>query len=280
MDAELLGQRIRLLAGRDVALVHHRVQHLPLAGGRQVGMGDRVPVGGRLGDARQHRGLGQVEVLGVLLEVGMGRRLHAVGLLAVIAVVEVELEDLVLAVALGELVGEDDLLRLPAVGLLGGQEELLGQLLGDRRAATDDLPVAQVVIGGTHDAGDVEAGVAVEVLVLDVDGALDQGGGDLLQGQELAVVAVVADVGELGAAAVVDEGVPAEGRCVEPLHRGQGRQVLLGVDVTGSGRHQHERQQHPEEAQPAVPAGPLPERRPEGVDPGAGPVPARRFKLL
>ncbi len=94
------------------------------------------------------------------------------------------------------------------------------------------------------------------------------------------MVAVVADVGQQLPGAVGDEGVTGEGGGIQALDRGQGGEVLLGVDVAHPGQHQATGEEHGEQPKAAVAASPLPQWRPESVDPGAGPVPLRSFELL
>ena len=72
----------------------------------------RVPARRRLDHAGQHRALGDRELRDVLVEVRLRRRLDAVGAAAEVDRVEVVLEDLVLALLLGDLDREHDLLVL------------------------------------------------------------------------------------------------------------------------------------------------------------------------
>ena len=139
----------------NVALAHHGVEHLALAGQRGVGIGYGIVLAGRLHQAGQQGGLGQVKVFGVRIEVGKRRRLHAVGLVAVVDLVEVHRKDLVLGVGRFHTLGEDDLAQLAGVGLLVGEqhgenEEADGIVDGERRqqsqggmlvqAADDEIP--------------------------------------------------------------------------------------------------------------------------------------------
>ena len=58
---------------------------------------------------------------------------------------------------------------------VGGQEEVLGDLLGDGRGALHVLGALQEHHSGAHDAFGIEAAVGVEILVLGGDeGLLDQ----------------------------------------------------------------------------------------------------------
>src|ERR1051325_10695613 len=112
------------------------------------------------------------ELLRIAAEVAQAGAGHADGLLAVRREVEVEREDLFLAVARLELQRDDGLIELlPARAAL--QHELR-DLLGDRGAAFDDFAAADVMSKRTKNGDRIDAGVDVEPLVLCGDGrALD-----------------------------------------------------------------------------------------------------------
>jgi hypothetical protein len=162
---------------------------MTLSAGRVVG---RVERAGVLHQAGEDRGLVEVEVARVDVEVVLGGRLDAVGAVAEVDGVEVALEDPVLGVLLlqGDRVAQ--LLELAGVGVVddlgalllgarGGEEGLLDQLLGDRGPALDDAAGAEVGDQGAHGALDVEGAVLVEAVVLDRDDGLDHGARDLVE---------------------------------------------------------------------------------------------------
>ena len=99
-ELRLLGL-VRLLAGDDVEL-GHPVEHDVAARQGPVGGVGRVVAGGVLHQAGEHRGLPQVELLGVDAEVVAGGRLDAVRAVTEVGDVEVALEDPVLGVLLLE----------------------------------------------------------------------------------------------------------------------------------------------------------------------------------
>ena len=68
-------------------------------------------------------------------EVDLRRGGHAIGAVAEIDLVQVQLEDLVLAEAPLDLQCQQDLLDLADVGLFGGEKEVTGDLHSDRAAA-------------------------------------------------------------------------------------------------------------------------------------------------
>src|SRR6266550_2797093 len=203
-----------------------------------------------------------------LAESGCRTGFDSVGLRAVEAFVEVELHDLVFAVGLAQLVGKSQLFDLAADRLFGRQELLLGQLLRDGAATTDDPAGADVVERGADDADEVEAGVRVEALVLDRNSRLDRDRRDVLELDRKAVVAMVADVRQHDlAGAVVDDRVARERGGVEALDRGQAVEEGLGIRIGRDADHEHDRDYGPQRAEQRGPAHLLPDRRPRGVNP-------------
>ena len=142
------------------------------AGRRQVDV--RRELGRRLEQSREHRRLGEIDVARRLAEVEVRRRVDAEGAAAHIGAVEVELEDLVLGEARFEPQGEERLLDLALDGALVAQEQVLGELLGDRGAALDDAAGARIGHDGAERAGDVDAEMLVEAPVLGGEHGLDQ----------------------------------------------------------------------------------------------------------
>ena len=75
------------------------------------------------------------------IEIRFGGRLHAIGQVAVIDFVQIEFQDLVLAVAAFDFGRQDGLAHFAQVGLLaaflGRQQQGPRQLLGDGRSARD-----------------------------------------------------------------------------------------------------------------------------------------------
>ena len=127
----------------------------------------------------------EVEVADVLAEEEIGRGLDAEGAVAEEEVVAVELEDLLLGVELLDLARQVELLELAAEADLAVEEEVAGQLLGDRAAALGPLAaqdLEHVGPDGPEDAAHVDAAVVEEVRVLRGDDGVDQGLGDLVVG--------------------------------------------------------------------------------------------------
>ena len=195
------------LLGGDVAGVGHRAEDVGVAL-LERGLGvlalRRVEVVGVVEDARQHRGLLEVEVLGRDVEVGHRGRLDAVGAAAEVDGVEVALEDLLLALLTLELEREEGLLELALEGALLGEVEDLHVLLGDGRRALGAV-AAGVAERRAEDALGVDALVGPEALVLGGDHGLLDVVRHLAVGDRLAVLG--GELTQLGlAVGVVDLG--------------------------------------------------------------------------
>ena len=126
-----------------------------------------------LGDRGQRRRLGHVEVADRLAEVALGGGLDAVGAVAEVDLVEVELEDLVLGVLLLDLAGDLGLAELPAERLVA-PADVLGpdvprQLHRDGREPLGHPHLEQVALDRAEHPEPVDPVVLVEALVLGGD---------------------------------------------------------------------------------------------------------------
>ena len=141
--------------------------------------------GRRLREARDQRGLGERELIEILLEVALRRGRDAPRAGAEIDLVEIDREDRVLRVRRLEPAREDRFLRLARQRLLGA-EELLGDLLRDRRAALREVAGGDVRPHRAGDALEVDAAVIEVVVILDREERVDELLRDLLVRHELA----------------------------------------------------------------------------------------------
>ena len=243
VDARPLDEERRLRAPPpsrpvDEARVLHGPDDLVPPLGRALLVAERVVGVRRLDHPRDERRLGQGQVGDVLAEVDARRLAHAVdperARLAEVDLVQVELEDLLLAGPPLEHEGEQRLLRLPPVAALGrpvaalvdvGQEEVLAELLRDRAAAVGDRAVASAGCGGRRPGARIGSrpGVAEEAAVLDREHRLHQVVGQLLEAHAAPLLAVlVEEVGdELG----------LEGLLRVALLRAAARMSLTRVDA-------------------------------------------------
>ena len=127
---------------------------------------------------------GQGQLLDRRAEVGPGGRLHPVGAVTQVDLVEVDLQQPVLRIPALQLEREQGLLDLPLEAAVRRQEEDLGELLRDGAAALHDPVVAEVGVGGPRDAPQVDAEVGVEAGVLDRDHRVPEDLRDLAQRDE------------------------------------------------------------------------------------------------
>ena len=178
-DAERLrlGGLALVLGGK--AVLDDAVDHPVAAGHGPVGIFERIVVARRLGQRRKIGAIGERQLVQRLVPIRLGGCRHAIGADAEIDLVEIELEDLLLGEGALDADGEDRLFQLPLDGLVAGQQEVLGHLLGDGRGADRAparLQIAHIGDDGADDALNVEAAMLIEVLVLGGDEGLDDAG--------------------------------------------------------------------------------------------------------
>ena len=152
----------------DEAQVGHALQHVVVAAfARALGVADRVAAGRELGDAGQRGHLVQAQVGHLLAVVVLGCSTHAVSAVTEEALVQIQLEDLVLGQLALDLARQQDLGQLAGVAVFGIEKELPRNLLGDGRATRHALGVGT---GQQPDrAGDalvVHAAMLVEARIL------------------------------------------------------------------------------------------------------------------
>ena len=204
---------------RDVAVVEHAVQDVSAAIVRGGEVAARVVATRALDQAGKHRGFGDGQALRVLPEVGTRGLADAPGAAAEIDLVQIEIEDLVLAEVLFDLPREDDLAHLAAIGPLGGEQEALHHLLGDGRGAARDALGEEVVDRGARDRDEIDPLVLEEGAVLGGhEGELDVAR-DLVDRDEPALLGVV--LTDQLAIAVVDLAYDGRVIVVEAVEVGQ-----------------------------------------------------------
>ncbi len=149
----------------DEAKFVHAPQHVLLAGLGPLGIGHRVEGGGRLRQSGQHRRLGDRDILERLAEVDLRRRGEPVGPLAEEDLVDVQLEDLVLAEARLDLPGQQHFAELARDRLLPREEEVACHLHGDGAGALLGAGT-EIGPGGAHHRKIVDTPMLVEPFVL------------------------------------------------------------------------------------------------------------------
>jgi hypothetical protein len=200
----------------DAALLkarrQHQAEHLLVAHQRRLAIRVDVVHRRRLRQSRQEGRLRQRQVLGAAPEVRLRRRLDSVRQVAVVDLIQVDLQDLVPRVASRDLRRQKDLARLPQIRALGtlarAQQDRACHLLRDGRRArhgfTADVVLPQCARDGKH----VISGMAVEILVLGGDRGRHQVRGDPLQRHERSPAGVrVDDLVEQVAVSVQDAGL-------------------------------------------------------------------------
>ena len=178
----------------DVAVLAHLADDVVAPRDGLVVVEHRVVAGGLVDRAHQCRALLQVEVYGLLIKKGIGRRLDAVGVAAEEYGVHVHGHDLVLGVVALQLDSGDPFLELADYQLehcLSGEfagglfprEKGLGQLLCDGAASSSRAGVSQQygLDGHPGQAAEVYAAVLVETCVLSGHGCLHQIGGQVVK---------------------------------------------------------------------------------------------------
>ncbi len=150
-----------LLLRGDVSVFAHDVEHTLETLLRLLGVHVGRPCAWRRNDAGEHGGLRKRQVLGVFVEVRLGRSLDAVGAASQINGVHIVAEHLALILLLRDLDGEERLPELAAVG--DGFAEVIPfrVLLRDGRAALT-ASRGQVVVQRAGDADQVDALVGIE----------------------------------------------------------------------------------------------------------------------
>ena len=109
-----------------------------------------------------------------LAEISKRGRFDAVEAIAEVHLVEIELENLVLAELPFQAGRDDDLGQLAPVGLLRRQKALPGQLLRDRAATLGQPALAKIAQRRAGDANDIDPIVIVEALILDGENGIHQ----------------------------------------------------------------------------------------------------------
>ncbi len=161
--------RQRALGVADQAAILHGSQNDLRALGRRVGIGKWIEPRRGLDASGQHRCFGQRETRGRLAEEPFRGRLDAEDAGAEIDAVEIEGEDLVLAVARLEIEREDGFLELAFEGAIGIQKEILRQLLRQRRAALHHMASFHIVERRARETDRINAEMIAESPVLDGD---------------------------------------------------------------------------------------------------------------
>ena len=191
-EAERGPQRRPCLGFGEFPGIDHRSQHAEPALFRRVRVPHRRIARRRLQKSRQHRGLEQREIPDRSAEIAPGGGRDAIGAGTEIDPVDVDLEDLALGEPGFEPERDDRLLDLPPDRPLRREEQVLGELLGQRAAALADLPGADIGDRRAEDAPDVDPRMVEEAPVLDRADGLDEKARELVEPDRAAIELAVA----------------------------------------------------------------------------------------
>jgi len=130
--------------------------------------------GGRLKQSGQHRGFREIDVARRLVEIEMRGAIDAERAATHIGAIEIKFQNFVLGEPRLQPDRKECFLHLALNGALVVQEQILRQLLGDRRAALPDAAGLRVGHQRARGAGDVDAEMVVEAAVFGGERRLDQ----------------------------------------------------------------------------------------------------------
>ena len=261
-ETQRFGEGLLVGGLREEARLEHPPQDVALALGGALGVDQRVVQGRRLGQPREHRGLCGRQRGQRLAEVDLRRGSEAVGPLAEEDLVQVELEDLVLAQALLDAQCEEDLVDLAGVRLLAGQEEVARHLHRDRARALVAPARKDVAHRGARDADRIDARMLEEARVLGRQDGVPHHRRNVLDAHEAA--ALLAELPDQHAVGGVDPqrdlgtvvGDRLERRqAVVGEQRGERKAEQPGERGEGGNRHHREQQVPPGEAARAARPG-------------------------
>ena len=127
---------------------------------------ERIERARLLGQRGEIGDLGDGQFMHRLVEIVQGGRRDAVVAEAEVDFVEIQLQNLLLRIGQFDAHAQQDFANLAVERALVVEQEVLGDLLGDRRGALDVLGALQEHIGGAKNALGIETAVDVEILVL------------------------------------------------------------------------------------------------------------------
>jgi len=168
-----------LLAFLDVMLFEHPLQYVIAADERAIGMCNGTVAHRGAHQSGDHRRFGKAQFLRMLAEIEPRRRFDAVRAMPEVNLIRVELENLVLCEALLDVDGQKCFVDLAAEAFLRSQENLLGQLLCERRRSLDLPACNEVFQAGAQNRFRIDAAMLVEIGILGGQGGLHEQGGDV-----------------------------------------------------------------------------------------------------
>ena len=182
-DRSLL-RRFRLHRS-DEFLILHPIERVVAPPKRGRGIDEWTLPRIALNDARDERGLVEIQLADVLAKIELRRRLDAVDRMAPIDLVAVHREDFFLGVPLLNLNREQRLFNLSFGRLVVRQKQLARELLRDRAGAAHDSPVDQVLGRGDQDSRQAQTSVFEKIRVFRRENRVSKNLRNLIVGDEL-----------------------------------------------------------------------------------------------
>ena len=161
-----LGSRRRVLRSIDIAQVQHTAEDIIAPRCGSLWIIDRVDARRRLGQCRDHGHLRQRQLVNAKPVIDPCCSLYTVGTIPQVDLVEVQLENFILAERPLDAKCQQDLRQLAQVGLLAGKKEITRHLHGDGACATSLFTGTRQFNGSSHQPREVHAGVFIEMIVL------------------------------------------------------------------------------------------------------------------
>ena len=164
--ADRLGLRLLILFLVDITELAHTAKNVVATDQCALRIDDRVVARRRLGQTGDHRRLGNAQLVQGLAIIDLGRGHHAIGAVAEIDLVQVELENGLLVQFLLDLQRQQDLVELARVGLLRTEEEVARHLHGDGAAAAGLGTGGDQFVDRRHQGQRVHPVVGPELVIL------------------------------------------------------------------------------------------------------------------
>src|SRR5262249_29790117 len=130
----------------------------------------------RFDETGKQRGFREIKLLGGLGKIALSGGLDSIGAGAEIDPVEIELQNLAHAELALEPQRKHQLLQLAPERAFLGQEQVLGELLRDRRAALGDMAAQQVGNARAQKPDGINTKMLIETVILDRDERVEQMG--------------------------------------------------------------------------------------------------------
>ena len=183
------GLRTLHFSARDIAVFIHLAQHIVAATDGAIVIAHRVKIRRRLRQRGQIGRLFQRQRFEIGVEVGLGRRSHAIGILAKEDLVEIKLKDAFLAQRGFDPGGKDDLAHLALDRARPVEQEVLHHLLGDGRGAAHIAPArADSLDKGRRNGARIIAAVLIEIAIFRRNKGMGHQIGDFLGRHEQAAL--------------------------------------------------------------------------------------------